>query len=299
MEISTEPSIAGVIFTGGQSTRFVKDTGINKSYFTFNTQPAVLHSILLMSKITSKIYLSVHNKVQAQELNILLSENNMDKSGIKYIYDNTAIEYSGPLRAIISVIEAIEEDILVTMPVDYQYIRVQDLKKLIDSINQESCEIATYYQNNYLTSLLFALDVKLTKSWFAKLYRIKDPRVSALYRGCISCKFFIVNHLQSQFININYLSDVRQQENIQYIKPTESIIIRPGNLFWIFKSLIQNNNVEMDLVIKIGLKELKQWKIPIIRYHIIIDLKKIMEQDDFKELSLQQEFYELKNTLFG
>jgi len=190
----------GIILAGGQSKRF----GEQKAFAVRENKHFYQYSIEAINSFTSKIYLVSHPEIKDK----FTAENN-----ITVIQDSSHFQGYGPLAGIYTVMDRVQAEWFIVLPIDCPYITSQTIEQLLSQI-EDGYDAIVPIVNEKPQPLIAIYNFKTKKKLFHALsssdlsmhHFLKELRVK-----------FMVGFKEDHFININFQNDYKK-----YIKGNSS-----------------------------------------------------------------------------
>ena len=278
-------NITSIILAGGFSKRFGNH---DKIFITIENQSLIVKAIKSLENICNIIIISVNDRSRENELQKHLqskiSNDLLDK--IQFVIDDhNTIKAKGPLNGILTALRNVSTEYAIVRPVDMPFLKHRDLDRLCLSIMKGKSCLSTYsFENNFVSSLLFAINLDLTKITIEKLMGFSNNKADTLIRSVASSIVFPVENYPGHFLNINYQYEIPNLDFVRESQILHPIDVNTGNCFWRQYDIPKINQSELVSTIN---QEYELWHINKIKLHILQDAKKIISPDLFNSSGLQ------------
>jgi molybdopterin-guanine dinucleotide biosynthesis protein A len=292
--------VTAIILAGGQSYRYRKQAKINKSWETIDDIPLIVKSILTASSLTHQIIISVANSRQQTNIKKKLNLEFLNGSNlnISYAIDNPEIIPRGPLRGILTAIDNVTTKYAVIQPVDMPLVKAEDLERLISGIVQSSSNMASYsVLNQWVTTLLFAIDISISRSVLNQLKSINASRISALFRAIPTTVLFNCNSQSSQFYNVNTPQDLETLEQCSRITSFSHSLFNGSPEFFTIQHWINTPPDQIEEVIESFRQEFEMINITKFQFDMLKDLQRIIGKSQYDELGFLKQESKIKGLL--
>lgn len=208
--------LAIVILAGGQSKRF----GTNKLIYKINGEAMIKRVFNAASKITKNIYLSVKDKEQVDTL-LHVCE------GFRDVIFDSYREVDGPINGIITSLNTISWEEIVTIPGDMPFIDSASLSKFIEICRVLDAESGSvYWPSGWVNVLLqYHRRREVTKYTSLSVTRGVMSRPSDILRASGHACYIPIHHLTKDyrtFTNVNTPEDLSQTD-IMIVEPDSKI----------------------------------------------------------------------------
>lgn len=202
--------LAIVILAGGRSKRF----GTNKLLYKIDGEIMIKRLFKTISEITQNIYLSVKDREQAD---ILL--NFCD--GFSGVILDSYTEIDGPINGIITSLNTLRYDEVVTIPGDMPFINSESLSKFIDTCKALDANSGSIYWPSGWTDVLLQYHKREETARHTSLFIIRGAmsRASDTLRASKKAYYIPISHLTKNyktFININTPEDLSRISNLPF-----------------------------------------------------------------------------------
>lgn len=194
--------LAIVILAGGKSKRF----GTNKLIYKIDGENMIKRVFRAASEITENIYLSVKDMTQAETLLSVCD-------GFSGVILDSYKEIDGPINGIITSLNTLRCDEVVTIPGDMPFIDSESLSKFINRCEGlEADSGSIYWPSGWVDVLLqYHRDKKAADYASLSIIRGAMSKASDTLRASKKAYYIPISHLSKDyrtFINVNTLEDL-------------------------------------------------------------------------------------------
>lgn len=292
--------ITVILLAGGQSDRYMKSANKNKSWENINHTPMIVKSILTASTITKEIIISVANSIQLQNIKNKLKLALPDKLDVTifYVIDNSDIVPQGPLQGILTALDVVKTKYALIQPVDMPLVETEDLMRLVSGLISFSTHLASYsIQNYWITTLLFAIQVDISRAVLNQLKTITVNRTSVIFRAMPSTILFGCDTKLTQLYNVNTPQDLDVLKECQRIDNFTQTVFNGSINYFSIQRWINAPPDQLERVIDLTRDELMLWGIKKIQLDVLKDIRQIIGRNQYEELGFSQEESEIYSLL--
>lgn len=154
MKTSSLPSITAVILAGGQARRM---GGNDKGLILFNGKPLVQHVTDILAVQVNNLLINANRNIEQYQ-----------QFGYPVITDSVA-DFHGPLAGMLSAMQAVDSDYILTAPCDAPMISPQYCQRMIKTLLHEQADIAVAYDGRRLQPVFCLIPSRLQNDLAAYL----------------------------------------------------------------------------------------------------------------------------------
>jgi molybdenum cofactor guanylyltransferase/molybdopterin-guanine dinucleotide biosynthesis protein MobB len=146
MNTSSIPSITGVILAGGQARRM---GGEDKGLILFNHKPLIAHVIASLKPQVDKLIINANRNIEQY-------------AAYKFPVINDSLDdFCGPLAGMLSAMQAIDTDYILTAPCDSPHISAQLRQRMMETLLMQQADIAVAHDGNRLQPVFCLIPCRL------------------------------------------------------------------------------------------------------------------------------------------
>lgn len=188
---SSRPSVTGVLLAGGQARRM---GGIDKGLANYRQQPLISYALTIL-------------KPQVDALLINANRNTESYQAFGYPVIADCLEhFCGPLAGMLSAMQAVETDYILTVPCDSPSISPQLRQRLMESLILEQADIAVAHDGERLQPVFSLISCRLKDE--LSTYLAEGGRKIDMWFERYKLAVVDFSDQQDSFINFNHLEDL-------------------------------------------------------------------------------------------
>lgn len=199
MNISSLPSVTGVILAGGQARRM---GGEDKGLILFNDKPLIAHVIATLKPQVDTLVINANRNIDLYQ-------------AFKYpVISDSLDDFCGPLAGMLSAMQTVDTDYILTTPCDSPSISPQLRQRMMETLLIEQADIAVAHNGERLQPVFCLIPC-----------RLKADLESYLQQGGRKIDTWLANHAMAvvdfsdqadSFMNVNHPEDlVTHQASVQ------------------------------------------------------------------------------------
>jgi molybdopterin-guanine dinucleotide biosynthesis protein len=195
MNISSPPTITGVILAGGQARRM---GGEDKGLILFKDKPLISYVIATLKTQVDTLVINANRSIEQYQT-------------FKYpVISDTLGDFCGPLAGMLSVMQTVDSDYILTVPCDSPHISPQLRQRMMEALLIQRADLAVAHTDGRLQPVFCLIPCQL-----------KDDLEKYLQQGGRKIDTWLANHNMAvvdfsdqpnSFININHPVDLIAQQ---------------------------------------------------------------------------------------
>ncbi|MBL1321094.1 MAG: molybdenum cofactor guanylyltransferase [Methylophaga sp.] len=146
MKTSSLPSITGVILSGGKARRM---GGNDKGLITFNNKPLIRHVIDILTPQVDDLIINANRNIELYQ-----------NFGYPVIADSLE-DYCGPLAGMLSAMQSVNSDYILTAPCDAPMISPQYRQRMMETLLNEQADITVASDGKRLQPVFCLIPTRL------------------------------------------------------------------------------------------------------------------------------------------
>lgn len=132
---TSSPTVTGVILAGGQSRRM---GGTDKGLINYRQQPLISHVITALRQQVDALVINANRNIEQYQ-------------AFTYpVIEDSLADFCGPLAGMLSAIQAVDSDYILTAPCDSPAISPQLRQRMMETLLREQAEIAVAHNGSRL-----------------------------------------------------------------------------------------------------------------------------------------------------
>lgn len=202
MNTSSTPSITGVILAGGQARRM---GGEDKGLILFNNKPLIDHVIATLRPQVDKLIINANRSIEQY-------------ATYKYpVISDSLDDFCGPLAGMLSAMQAVDTDYILTAPCDSPHISRQLRQRMMETLLMQQADIAVAHDGKRLQPVFCLIPCRLE----ADLQNYLQQGGRKIDAWLSSHTMAVVNFSDqaNTFLNVNHPEDL-----ITHLAPIQSPI---------------------------------------------------------------------------
>mgnify|MGYP003384662177 CR=1 FL=1 len=188
---SSIPSVSGVLLAGGQARRM---GGIDKGLVLYHNKPLISYALTLLKPQVDTLLINANRNIDSYQA--------FDLTVIKDSLDN----YCGPLAGMLSAMQSVGTDYILTAPCDSPNISRQLRQRLMESLILEQADIAVAHDGERLQPVFSLLPCRLKGE--LQDYLEQGGRKIDLWFKQYKLAIVDFSDQKDSFINFNHLEDL-------------------------------------------------------------------------------------------
>lgn len=188
---SSRPSVTGVLLAGGQARRM---GGIDKGLASYRHKPLISYALNTLKPQVDTLIINANRNIESYQA-----------FGNQVITDSLD-NFCGPLAGMLSAMQAVDTDYILTAPCDSPNISPQLRQRLMESLILEQADIAVAYDGDRLQPVFSLISCQLKDDLQA--YLAEGGRKIDLWFERYKLAIVDFSDQQNSFINFNHLEDL-------------------------------------------------------------------------------------------
>lgn len=191
MNISSNPSITGVILAGGKARRM---GGEDKGLLLYQQHPLIHYAINVLSKQVDSLIINANRNIEQYQT-----------FGYRVISDSID-GFCGPLAGMLSAIQSVDTDYILTSPCDSPNISQQLRQRMMETLLAEQADIAVAHDGDRLQPVFCLISCRL-KDDLADYLAQGDRKIDLWFKRHNLAVVDFSDQVDS-FINFNHPEDI-------------------------------------------------------------------------------------------
>jgi molybdopterin-guanine dinucleotide biosynthesis protein A len=147
--MNSQTKVAGVILAGGRARRMNNQ---DKGLVTFKGRPMVSYALAAMAPVVDCVFISANRNIDQYR-----------QFGWPVISDQTD-SFDGPLAGVLTAMIHADADVLVVLPCDSPFIKMEHLQKLLSARAENNADVAVAFDGLRLHPVFLAIKTALQTS---------------------------------------------------------------------------------------------------------------------------------------
>lgn len=192
MNTSSTPSITGVILAGGQARRM---GGEDKGLILFNNKPLIQYVINALQPQTDALIINANRNIEKYQ-------------AFSYaVITDTLDNFCGPLAGMLSAMQAVKTDYILTAPCDSPYVSPHLRQRMMESLLLNQADIAVAYDGERLQPVFCLIPCRLQAD--LEQYLAQGNRKIDLWFDQHTLAIVDFSDQADTFINFNHPEDIK------------------------------------------------------------------------------------------
>jgi len=191
LNLSTRPSVSGVLLAGGQARRM---GGVDKGLVLYRNKPLISYALTILKPQVDSLLINANRNIDSYQA--------FSCPVIKDSIDN----YCGPLAGMLSAMQAVDTDYILTAPCDSPNISPQLRQRLMESLIMEQADIAVAHDGERMQPVFSLLSCQLKDE--LQQYLQQGGRKIDLWFSQYKLAIVDFSDQKDSFINFNHLDDL-------------------------------------------------------------------------------------------
>jgi len=207
---------AALILAGGKAERFQvsKQPWQDKALAQVDGKPLLMHAVQNVQAVVDEVAVCVNNAERRTRYSQVLNQHGVE--GVKFVVDQPNCTIEGPVRAIMSGLQAVSSAHCLTLPVDMPFLK-REVAEYMFTAAEGFDVVVPMWPDGTLETLVMSLDRQNMLATTQTLCMLNKPRANNIARG--ASKLLLVSPLHEiklldpqlkTFVNINTQGDLTQ-----------------------------------------------------------------------------------------
>jgi molybdenum cofactor guanylyltransferase/molybdopterin-guanine dinucleotide biosynthesis protein MobB len=188
---SSRPSVTGVLLAGGQARRM---GGIDKGLANYRHKPLISYALKILKPQVDTLLINANRNIDSYQA-----------FGYQVITDSLD-NFCGPLAGMLSAMQIVDTDYILTAPCDSPNISSQLRQRLMESLILEQADIAVAFDGERLQPVFCLISCRLKDDLQA--YLAEGGRKIDLWFERYKLAIVDFSDQQDTFVNFNHLEDL-------------------------------------------------------------------------------------------